>query len=105
MTYKLPPLAVFISEAKKAYELMAKLGMMRKQDGSTLTWEEHLSFCKATYEEMKKMGPVKLQEYIDSKQPRRAAVMLAFDAELAKQTDALTARQRLEKAAEDAKRR
>jgi hypothetical protein len=105
MTYKLPPLAVFISKAKKAYDIMAKLGMMKKQDGSTLTWAEHESFCKATYDEMRKMDPRKLQEYIDSKQPRRAAVMLTLDAELEKQTNALTARQRLEKAAEDARRR
>ncbi len=99
MTYKLPPLSVCISEAKKQFEIMERLGLTQG-----LTWEKHVDYIKSTYAEMAKMGPVKLQEYIDSKQPRRAAVLLTFDKELEKMHTATEARRRLEKAAEDAKR-
>ncbi len=98
--YKLPHLSVFISEAKKQYEALQKLGLTGK-----ISWEEHVHFVKATYEDMKKMDPIKLQQFIDSRSRQRVAILKSFDAELEKMTNASQARTRLEKAARDAKRK
>jgi hypothetical protein len=79
---------------------MKKLGLTGK-----LTWEDHVNFVKSTHEEMSKLSPKQLQEYIDSKQSRRASVLLTFGTELDKMHTATDARTRLERAAADAKRR
>lgn len=99
MAYKLPPLSVFISEAKKQYDALHALGLTGK-----ITWEDHVHFIKATYADMKKMDPVKLQAFIDSRSQSRLLALRAFEQELGKMTTAVDARTRLEKAAADAKR-
>jgi hypothetical protein len=95
--YKLPPLSVFVSEAKKAYDLMAKMGLVQG-----LSWEDHLRFSKSMYKDMQDMDPVKLDEFIETRSRQRVAVLKSFKEELDKNTGALDARKRLEDAARQA---
>ena len=99
MTYKLPPLSVFISEAKKQFDALQKMGLTGK-----ISWEDHVHFVKATHYDMKKMDSIKLEEFISSRSRQRIAVLKSFQDELEKMTTASDARTRLEKAAKDAKR-
>ena len=96
---KLLPLDVIVQQQKKAYDLMAKMGLVGK-----ITWEDHLAFIKAQYHDLKKMDSLKLQQFYDSRGRPKVAVLKLFEQELGKVTEAATTRERLEKAARDAKR-
>ena len=96
---KLPPLDVIVRQQKQAYDLMAKMGLVGK-----ISWEDHLAFIKAQYHDLKKMDPLKLQQFYDSRSAPKVAVLKLFKEELGKVSDTKIARDRLEKAARDAKR-
>jgi hypothetical protein len=89
---------VFVSEAKTQYDALAKLGLT-----GGIAWETHLNFVKATYAEMAKMDPTKLQEFIDTRSKQRRLVLQSFQQELDKAHTALDARHRLEEAARQAR--
>lgn len=98
MAYKLPPLPVFISEAKKQFDAASKLGMT-----GDVTWETHLQFIKATYKDMAAMDPVKLEQFMEMRSRQRQAMLQPLKAELDKVIGVIDARRRLEAAAEQAR--